>query len=39
MLKQYQSFSNGSVIKNLPADEEDTGSIPEQGRSDMPQSN
>ena len=34
-----RDFPGGAVIKNLPANEEDTGSIPGQGRSHMPWSN
>ena len=32
-------FSGGSVVKNLPANARDTGSIPGLGRSDMLQNN
>ena len=32
-------FPGGAVIKNLPANAGDTGSIPGLGRSHMPQSN
>ena len=33
MCKLYGSFSGGSVVKNLPANAEDTGLIPGLGRS------
>ena len=36
---QCRGFPRGSVIKNLPANAEDTGSIPSLARSHMPQSN
>ena len=32
-------FPGGLVVKNLPANAEDTDSIPSPGRSHMPQSN
>ena len=32
-------FPGGTVVKNLPANAGDTGSIPSPGRSHMPQSN
>ena len=32
-------FPGGSVVKNLPANAGDTGSIPGPGRSHMPRSN
>ena len=32
-------FSGGPAVKNLPADAEDTGSIPGPGRSHMPRGN
>ena len=32
-------FPGGSVVKNLPDNGGDTGSIPDPGRSHMPQSN
>ena len=32
-------YSDGSVVKNLPANAGDSGSIPDRGRSYMPQSN
>ena len=32
-------FPSGSVVKNLPANAGDTGSVPAPGRSHMPQSN
>ena len=34
-----EGFSGGSVVKNPPANAGDTGSIPDLGRSHMPQSN
>ena len=34
-----QGFPGGSVVKNQPADTRDVGSIPDPGRSHMPQSN
>ena len=34
-----QGFPDGSVVKNLPANAGDTGSIPGRGRSHMPRSN
>ena len=34
-----QDFPGGAVVKNLPANEGDMGSIPGPGRSHMPQSN
>ena len=34
-----RDFPGGSVVKNLPANAEDTGSIPGLGRSHMPESN
>ena len=34
-----QGFPGGAVVKNLPADAGDKGSIPGPGRSHMPQSN
>ena len=34
-----QGFPGGSVVKNPPASAGDTGSIPDLGRSHMPQSN
>ena len=37
--KSRQSFLSGSVVKNLPANTEDTGSIPDPERSHMPRSN
>ena len=36
--KLLQGFPGGPVAKNLPAHAEDAGSIPDQGRSDIPQS-
>ena len=40
LLKQlhFLGFPGGSVVKNLPANAGDTGSIPDPGRSHMPQS-
>ena len=36
--KNYlRGFPDGSVVKNLPANTEDTGLIPDPGRSRMPQ--
>ena len=32
-------FPGGSVVRNLPANARDTGSIPDPGRSHMPRSN
>ena len=37
--KQEEGFPFGSVVKNPPANAEDTDSIPGPGRSYMPQSN
>ena len=34
-----QDFPGGAVVKNLPANAEDTGSSPGPGRSHMPRSN
>ena len=34
-----EDFPGGAVVKNLPANAGDTGSIPDPGRSYMPQSN
>ena len=34
-----QGFPGGAVVKNLPANAEDTGSSPGLGRSHMPRSN
>ena len=36
---QYRDFPGGAVVKNLPANAGDTGSIPGPGRSHMPWSN
>ena len=36
---QCRGFLRGSVVKNLPANTEDTGSIPSLARPHMPQSN
>ena len=36
--KCYRDFPGGAVVKNPPANEGDTGSIPGPGRSPMPQS-
>ena len=38
-LKPHGGFPGGSVVKNLPADAGDVGSIPDLGRSHMLQSN
>ena len=35
----FKGFPGGLVLKNLPANAEDTGSIPVLGRSHRPQSN
>ena len=37
--KSKQGILSGSVVKNLPANTEDTGSIPDPERSHMPRSN
>ena len=37
--KFTEGFPGGAVVKNLPADAGDTGSIPGPGKSHMPQSN
>ena len=37
--KRLHAFPGGSVVKNLPANAGDTGSVPDAGRSHMPQSN
>ena len=37
--EQQQGFPGGSVVKTLPANVGDTGSIPDPGGSHMPQSN
>ena len=37
--KNVQGFPDGAVVKNLPANAGDTGSIPGPGRSHMPRSN
>ena len=34
-----RGFPGGAVVENLPASAGDTGSIPDPGRSHMPQSN
>ena len=34
---KYKGFKGGSVVKNLPANSGDLGSIPDPGRSYMPQ--
>ena len=34
-----QGFPGGPAVRNLPANAEDKGSIPDLGRSDMPQGN
>ena len=36
---QFVGFPGGPVVKNLPANAGDTGSIPDPGRSHMPQGN
>ena len=36
---KFQGFSGGSVAKNPPANVGDMGSIPDSGRSHMPQNN
>ena len=38
-LRKTVGFPGGTVIKNLPANAGDTGSIPGPGRSHMPRSN
>ena len=35
----YRDFTGGAVVKNLPANAGDMGSIPGMGRSHMPRSN
>ena len=37
--KQVEGFPGSTVIKNLPVNEGDTGSIPDPGRTHMLQSN
>ena len=37
--RHLQGFPGGTMVKNLPANAGDTGSIPGPGRSHMPQSN
>ena len=37
--KQLRGFPGGAVVKNLPANAGDTGSIPGPGRSHMPRGN
>ena len=37
--KEFQGLPGGAVVKNLPANAGDTGSIPGPGRSHMPRSN
>ena len=39
LLKQFRDVPGGLVVKNLPANAEDMGSLPGLGRSHMPQSN
>ena len=39
ILKMTQGFPGGSVVKILPTNTGDKGSIPDPGRSLMPQSN
>ena len=36
--KEWRDFPGGAVVKNLPANAGDTGSIPGPGRSHMPRS-
>ena len=36
---EKEGFPGGSVVKNLPANAGDTGSISDRGRSHMPRSN
>ena len=38
-INQFQGFLSGSVVKGLPANAGDMGSIPGSGRSHMPRSN
>ena len=38
-IKMTRDFPGGSVVKNLPANPGDMGSIPGPGRSHMPRSN
>ena len=37
--RTQKAFPGGSVVKNLPANAGDTGSIPDPGRSHMPGGN
>ena len=37
-IKNIRGFPGGSVVKNLPANVADTGSVPGSGRSHMPRS-
>ena len=37
--KPFRDFPGGAVVKNVPANAEDTGSIPGPGRSHMSRSN
>ena len=39
VLRDIQGFPGGSVVKNLPADEGDRGSVPDPGRFPVPQTN
>ena len=39
IIKKSRGFPGGAVVKNLPANEGDTGSSPGLGRSHMPRSN
>ena len=39
LYKYWWDFPGGAVVKNLPANAGDTGSIPGLGRSHMPQNN
>ena len=38
-MKKHRDFPGGAVVKNLPANAEDTGSSPGVGRCHMPWSN
>ena len=38
-MEYFQKFPGGSVVKNLPVNAEDRVSIPDPGRSHIPQSN
>ena len=39
VLTSHKTFPGGSMVKNLPANEGDTGAIPDPGRSHVPQRN